>query len=291
MQADQDDIDWTGLEEAFGPREGLPDLIKELASPDEKTRSAAYEEAYTASLYHQGTLYPQTVAAVPFILKIAQSRNRNIAKDALVMLRVLAEASLGESSISGPNTRRALLVGLDDLVELLDSSEAITRRFVVHLLSCFPAQRERLLKPIRVHLDNDPDSITRAVALYAIGKIAGPEHTELWRRALDDEAPIVRFVAVFSEASFDAKTEPSKANEVLWDFVQNAGPEAYDQLPFRKSFTFELEEMLKRWEGQVMPKLLEYSEHRVTAARAEIWSKWEDGGFSRVIELGPSNDS
>src|SRR5690606_26761247 len=55
---------------AYGPATNLPRLIRELVDPDPRVREAALDTMYGA-VHHQGDVYDSTLAAVPFLLRIA----------------------------------------------------------------------------------------------------------------------------------------------------------------------------------------------------------------------------
>ncbi len=64
------DVPWLDLSHAYGPAKDTPHLLQQLAS----INAQASEEAIgwlTASLDHQGMLCDATVAALPFVIRIA----------------------------------------------------------------------------------------------------------------------------------------------------------------------------------------------------------------------------
>src|SRR5436190_708226 len=63
-----DQVDWGALDDAYGPATGAPSRIRALASANKRKRDKALEHlSYT--IYHQGTIYSSSVAAVPFLRK------------------------------------------------------------------------------------------------------------------------------------------------------------------------------------------------------------------------------
>ena len=54
-----DAVDWTALEHAYGEATDVPDILRALASRDERVRDQAFREAY-GTIYHQGTRYSST---------------------------------------------------------------------------------------------------------------------------------------------------------------------------------------------------------------------------------------
>ncbi|MEU9845065.1 HEAT repeat domain-containing protein [Actinomadura sp. NPDC048032] len=65
-----DGIDWAGLDHAYGSAEDVPDLLRALSSSDEDEREAALGELFT-TVFHQGSRYGASAAAVPFLLGLA----------------------------------------------------------------------------------------------------------------------------------------------------------------------------------------------------------------------------
>lgn len=64
-----DDIPWHTLTHAYGAASEVPKDIRRLTSSDATYRESALWQL-SGSIYHQGTLYPATIAATPFILRI-----------------------------------------------------------------------------------------------------------------------------------------------------------------------------------------------------------------------------
>jgi hypothetical protein len=65
-----DAIDWVGHEGAYGPATETPQILRAIASADPQTAADGRFEFYS-SLHHQGTVYPATVLAAPFLVELA----------------------------------------------------------------------------------------------------------------------------------------------------------------------------------------------------------------------------
>ena len=63
-------VDWAHLGTAYGSGEIVRDIILSLASPVETDVEWAWEQIGEAVLQHQGTVYPATAAAAPFLCQI-----------------------------------------------------------------------------------------------------------------------------------------------------------------------------------------------------------------------------
>ena len=65
-----DDIDWSGLEHAYGEAEDVPDQLRALVSQDPDERAKTIDQLY-GNIFHQGTRYQATAYAVPFLARLA----------------------------------------------------------------------------------------------------------------------------------------------------------------------------------------------------------------------------
>ena len=70
---DLDKIRWHEYSHAYGFASELPKDIWRLASSDAEVRDQALWEL-SGSIYHQGTIYPATAMALPFLLGLASDR-------------------------------------------------------------------------------------------------------------------------------------------------------------------------------------------------------------------------
>jgi hypothetical protein len=65
-----DAVAWADLSHAYGPAVDTPDLLRQAASHDQDLVDAAISDLY-GSIFHQGTVYPASAAAVPFLVELA----------------------------------------------------------------------------------------------------------------------------------------------------------------------------------------------------------------------------
>ena len=66
-----DSIPWETLECAYGEGWRVPAILRRLAADAPEDVEHGWEEINEQILWHQGTVYPATAAAVPFIVRIA----------------------------------------------------------------------------------------------------------------------------------------------------------------------------------------------------------------------------
>src|SRR5688572_7894632 len=64
-----DSIDWASLNHAYGSAEDVPGLLRQLTSDDDEKRQEAIYELF-GNIWHQGTVYPATAVAVPFLYEL-----------------------------------------------------------------------------------------------------------------------------------------------------------------------------------------------------------------------------
>jgi HEAT repeat protein len=69
MLAGLEGIDWAALTHAYGEATDVPGLLRALLSPDSGDRDAAIDALF-GNIWHQGTVYPATAAAVPFLFEL-----------------------------------------------------------------------------------------------------------------------------------------------------------------------------------------------------------------------------
>ena len=61
-----DEIDWSSLRRAYGSAADVPSQLRALLSDDRKLRDDAIGALFS-KIYHQGTVYPASSAALPFL--------------------------------------------------------------------------------------------------------------------------------------------------------------------------------------------------------------------------------
>jgi hypothetical protein len=84
-----DKIDWSRLGHAYGSAEDVPDLLRQLASEDADERESAMYELH-GNIWHQGTVYQATAAAVPFLIEVLAESDLADRPGILIFLSELA---------------------------------------------------------------------------------------------------------------------------------------------------------------------------------------------------------
>lgn len=82
-------LDWSHVKHAYGSASDLPRLFEEVGAPE--LAEAAWEDLW-ASLYHQGTVYEASFAALPVLTEIATGRRPGSSWEALALAgRIVVE--------------------------------------------------------------------------------------------------------------------------------------------------------------------------------------------------------
>lgn len=119
-----DDVEWAERSHAYGSAADIPVLPRQAASDGDTAREAI--SALYSSLFHQGTAYPATAAAVPFLAESAQwgpSRRREFSW----MLRMMADPQHAYGSAFDA-VRAAVAAHVDVFTGLLADADAQVRR-------------------------------------------------------------------------------------------------------------------------------------------------------------------
>ncbi|MFD8715591.1 hypothetical protein ACFV07_34780 [Streptomyces anulatus] len=89
LLAGLDDIDWAHLHHAYGSAHDVPGQLRLVCCDDEDSRKNAWLHLFN-TIFHQGSRYTSSAAAVPFFARIARSGPQHARPTALEMLTRLA---------------------------------------------------------------------------------------------------------------------------------------------------------------------------------------------------------
>ncbi|MFD5344674.1 HEAT repeat domain-containing protein [Streptomyces anulatus] len=89
LLAGLDDIDWARLHHAYGSAHDIPGQLRLVCCDDEDPRKNAWLHLFN-TIFHQGSRYTSSAAAVPFFARIARSGPQHARPTALEMLTRLA---------------------------------------------------------------------------------------------------------------------------------------------------------------------------------------------------------
>ncbi|MFD6986305.1 hypothetical protein ACFWAX_37350, partial [Streptomyces sp. NPDC059956] len=89
LLAGLDDVDWAGLEHAYGSAHDVPGHIRTLCGSDDEAREQAFIRLFS-SILHQGSRYSASPVAVPFLARIAIAGPAAARQDTMLLLTRLA---------------------------------------------------------------------------------------------------------------------------------------------------------------------------------------------------------
>jgi len=224
-----DEVGWEELSHAYGAADDVPDLLRDLMSDDEDEREEAMDELW-GSIYHQGSVYSASAAAVPFLAHVARHAPGGRA------MAVSLIASMGrEPGDKGPNpetetgrVRAAIIDQLPELLALLREPDVELRRAMLRLLTVVPRELTRPAVDLREL--TDPDELVRADLLTAlcVAESDWPGLDARLNAALADPAVAVRHSAALALTARSGTPYPPAVVDVLADTVAEAGDLAED---------------------------------------------------------------
>ncbi|MBA2226758.1 MAG: HEAT repeat domain-containing protein [Thermogemmata sp.] len=185
-----DQIDWTSLRHAYGQASDVPGWLRALLSPNAKVRQEAIYELF-GTIYHQGTVYSASAAAVPFLYELLTAPNVRDKSSIACLLASIAdgagylevhavddfgeqtwrkilaqegktlEEELKQEAAEVQAVRRAVAAGLRHLLPYLSDSEPETRYSVAVALGNYPEHAGWSLPAIEAALASESDKEVR----------------------------------------------------------------------------------------------------------------------------------
>ena len=185
-----DAIDWKSLTHAYGEATDVPDLLRSLLSPNAGQREETIDTLF-GSIWHQGTVYPATAAAVPFLYELLAGADVPCKVDVVSLLTAIAEGhgyleihAVGEYGEATwreilakqgksleeemkrereeiASVRRAISAGLPQLIPYLQHSEPDIRRYVAVALGNYPEHADLSVDALQAALASEKDDFVR----------------------------------------------------------------------------------------------------------------------------------
>ncbi|MFJ4093985.1 hypothetical protein ACIPYS_20595 [Kitasatospora sp. NPDC089913] len=223
-----DAIDWAGLEHAYGDADDVPALLRALGGPEETERRRALHALY-GNIFHQGSRYPASAAAVPFLARLATDpgrdgrSGRSIRNGRADVVRLLASLAIGYDEAHLPDgidiarTRR-------ERAEFAAQDPAAVLAEMDAWVAAAPDEGERRVREFRRSLFDVEDhlgSMDSELAAYDAVRAELPALSVL----LEDEDAEVRATTAYLLAWFPeeaARTLP-RLLALLDDAVDRAG--------------------------------------------------------------------
>ncbi|MFE2491241.1 HEAT repeat domain-containing protein [Streptomyces mirabilis] len=199
------EVDWAALEHAYGPAGDVPEMIRVLYAEEspETERGESVGEELINNLNHQGSLYPATLEAVPFLAHLALhvTWHREALLEVLTGLAELGEWGVPAPESLGGRVRAAVLAELPLLTGCLTDPDPFVRQAAIRLacVGTRPAD-PAVLRTLADLYESDPSALTRADALTALALLDPDPATVRAREAaaIDDRDREVRLAAALS---------------------------------------------------------------------------------------------
>ncbi|OPC76830.1 hypothetical protein B4N89_46005 [Embleya scabrispora] len=211
-----DTIDWQSLYHAYGDGTDVPDRIRALYGDDADRADTALSELFNHVL-HQGTVYPATVAAVPFLAHAAVQAPHGRAS----VLALLAGAGgQGPTPWAGDEEEGHAAVGVEvaGLLHLLGDDDPRVRRSAVRVARRASAQSlPAATRELAATYATDAPPAVRAEALIVLTRIDPdpPARTRRLHEALIDPVAAVRAVAALALLEQEQAPYPADLVAVL----------------------------------------------------------------------------
>ncbi|MGI5242318.1 hypothetical protein [Dactylosporangium sp. CA-139066] len=216
MRQGLDEVDWAGLTHAYGPADDVPALIRALLSPDADVRGEVRHELYSC-IAHQGTRYPATAPAVPFLLELAADSATPDRGQLVDFLEFVATGDgqptwrrypIGELRAAGPSSALAaydaVAEGVPLFAALVGDADAEIAVPAAQALAVFPEHAGRSSAALADAADDDEAPVALAtMALLGLGAVAPAgtgAYDEILRRRMRDDDGGVRWAAALAAA-------------------------------------------------------------------------------------------
>ncbi|MFD0475671.1 HEAT repeat domain-containing protein [Nonomuraea thailandensis] len=178
-----DEVRWSRMRHAYGSAGDVPELLRGLAHPDPAVRETALDGMY-AGAHHQGDVYPCTLAAIPFLLRIAA---RPGLPGRAEVVRLLAGIGSAEDpdELSGPyrKANQAVAAAYPLWERLLEDADPRVREAAAEVLPACTGQGRAALARLTARLADEGDTSVRAAFLRTLGTLARRAGSPARRRA------------------------------------------------------------------------------------------------------------
>lgn len=197
-----DAIDWASLTHAYGEATDIPDLLRALLSADAEVREGALYALF-GNIWHQGTVYPATAAAVPFLYELltapetpdkvgvadllaciamgrgylevhATGRGKGaFEREMLAKQGKSLEAEIEREAREIQAVRRAVSPRLPLLLPLLRNSESESRWYLVDALGRYPEHKALTVPALQAAVAVETDDEVRRAMNACIARLTG----------------------------------------------------------------------------------------------------------------------
>lgn len=170
-------VNWRSLQHAYGPAVDVPNLLRLLLCADPEVVRDAWESLY-AHIYHQGTIYQATGAAVPFLVRMLAADEP---PGKIELLNFLADLAAEGSQFNEPPGSEAqndwvraledaIAAGLPVYFDLLQHPQVQVRLLALLALARLRRRSGQVIPGLQEWLKTTRDPQLRAAGLYALRK-------------------------------------------------------------------------------------------------------------------------
>lgn len=166
-----DEVDWASLRHAYGSAEGVPGLLRALASADPAERQSALDGMYGA-VHHQGDVYDSTLACVPFLFRLVESAevaDRGGLVELLVSIGTEGEGREAGAGGACALARTAVRAGAEVFARLTGDADAAVRRAAPEALVRFLDEPTRVLGLLRARTVLERDDRVLLAVIASLG--------------------------------------------------------------------------------------------------------------------------
>lgn len=189
---------WGALEHAYGTADDIPEVIRAVASADEDEADEAVDELFGA-VFHQGTVYSATVAAVPFIAELAVAPEVHHRSTLVTLLGAMADPAEAYGT-EVDAVRAAVTAQVPRLLPLLADPDPRVRESAAYALAQCPEMAGPVVAELRRRWAVEDAALVRASLLAALGRLDSRGSEGLLSAALGDPHPAVRAAAALTIA-------------------------------------------------------------------------------------------
>nr|WP_055506785.1 hypothetical protein [Nonomuraea pusilla] len=198
-----DEIRWARMRHAYGSAADVPGLLRGLIDPDPAVRESALDGMY-AAVHHQGDVYPCTVAAIPFLLRVAERPDLPGRPEVVRLLAGIGSAE-DPTALSGQyrKANEAVAAAYPLWERLLEDADPRVREAVAGVLPACARQRRAALARLTGRLAGEDDEAVRGAIVRTVGTLARREDADdaaprdwLARLVTTESDPRLRLVAL-----------------------------------------------------------------------------------------------